>query len=89
MGANVTASNSVVRRLSLLDRYLTLWIFIAMAVGVGAGWLWPGIATFWNRFQRNDLVFDLPTLVRDSMSLFPPRLLYLHLLAPTTVHLIN
>ena len=35
-------------RLKFLDRYLTLWIFIAMAIGVFWGWIYPGIAGFWN-----------------------------------------
>lgn len=39
------------KQLSFLDRYLTLWIFIAMGTGVLSGYLFPGITGFWNLFQ--------------------------------------
>ncbi|NTV05658.1 MAG: ACR3 family arsenite efflux transporter [Chlorobiaceae bacterium] len=39
------------KQLSFLDRYLTLWIFFAMGVGVLSGWLYPEISGFWSLFQ--------------------------------------
>ena len=39
------------KQLSFLDRYLTLWIFIAMGLDVLSGWLYPSIPGFWNLFQ--------------------------------------
>jgi len=39
------------KKLSFLDRYLTLWIFAAMFIGVFAGFLYPEIVTFWSLFQ--------------------------------------
>ncbi len=44
-------SESVSAKLSFLDRYLTLWIFLAMVAGVGAGYFYPAIANFWSKFQ--------------------------------------
>jgi len=40
-----------VKRLSFLDRYLTLWIFLAMLVGVAMGHFYPAISHFWNMFS--------------------------------------
>src|SRR5919201_6418948 len=46
-----TPHTGVARNLSFLDRYLTLWIFLAMAVGVCLGWLVPGIVPALNRLS--------------------------------------
>ena len=39
----------VTKKLSFIDRFLTVWIFAAMAVGVGSGYFLPGIAFFHRR----------------------------------------
>lgn len=44
-------SEAIVKRLSFLDRYLTVWIFLAMLVGVFAGYLYPQIHSVINEFQ--------------------------------------
>jgi ACR3 family arsenite transporter len=44
-------TGSVTRQLSTLDRYLTLWIFLALAVGVGLGYLLPGVEGLINKFS--------------------------------------
>lgn len=44
-------SENLAKKLSFLDRFLTLWIFLAMAVGVGSGYIYPQIVGLWNKFQ--------------------------------------
>jgi ACR3 family arsenite transporter len=51
MARNMHMSERVASSLSFLDRYLTLWIFLAMIVGVGAGYVLPGIVRLITTFQ--------------------------------------
>ena len=70
-----------IQRLSFLDRYLTLWIFVAMAIGVGLGYAYPAISTQIDSLSVGNT--NIPIAVGLILMMYPPLAKVNYALLPT------
>jgi ACR3 family arsenite transporter len=61
------------KKLKFLDRYLTLWIFLAMFIGVFSGFFFPAIASFWDSLKSSpESTTNIPIAIGLILMMYPP-----------------
>ncbi|OOE90875.1 ACR3 family arsenite efflux transporter [Salinivibrio sharmensis] len=70
MTQSETCAPSAAQKMGWLDRYLTVWIFLAMAIGVSVGWLFPDVATLSERLSVGST--NVPLAVGLILMMYPP-----------------
>jgi len=70
MTENGHESAGLAKKLSFLDRFLTVWIFLAMAAGVGMGYIWPQVSGLWDRLSVGTT--NIPIAIGLILMMYPP-----------------